>query len=273
MNRIGEPDPVYIQARRALLDALDALEPHRRAVILVGAQAVYLHTGEAQEALSSFTIDADLALNPAMLPDEPALHDALSAAGFTRKEQPGLWFTPDNVEVDLLVPASIAGAGCRGVDLGPNHDRTVAMRAAGLEAALVDNSNRTIVALDAGDRRTFEIAVAGPAALLIAKLHKIGERVEKTPNRLKNKDASDLFLLLRATPTQALATSFRLLIHREETAPSTQAALHYLRSLFSTDTGAGIGLLRAAVAGIEDEETTAQSCIVLANDLLEALAF
>lgn len=49
MNRTGEPDPVYVRARRALLDALQALGPHRAAVVLVGAQAVYLHVGEAQE--------------------------------------------------------------------------------------------------------------------------------------------------------------------------------------------------------------------------------
>ncbi|MHB8574515.1 MAG: hypothetical protein ACYDCQ_04200 [Dehalococcoidia bacterium] len=73
MNESGAPDPAYIRARRGLLDALDALGPHRRAVILVGAQAVYLNVGEAREALSSSTIDADLALNPAAMPDNPAL--------------------------------------------------------------------------------------------------------------------------------------------------------------------------------------------------------
>ena len=39
----GEPDPLYVRARRALLDAADALEAHLDAVVLVGAQAVYLH--------------------------------------------------------------------------------------------------------------------------------------------------------------------------------------------------------------------------------------
>ena len=43
----GEPDPLYVRARRALLDAADALEAHLDAVVLVGAQAVYLQAGEA----------------------------------------------------------------------------------------------------------------------------------------------------------------------------------------------------------------------------------
>jgi len=40
----GEPDPQYVRARRALLDGLAALEPHLDALVVVGAQAVDLHT-------------------------------------------------------------------------------------------------------------------------------------------------------------------------------------------------------------------------------------
>lgn len=271
MNQRGAPDPQYARARAALLDALQALGPHRPAVVLVGAQAVYMHTGEAHEALSSFTSDADLALNPALLLDEPALEAALSNAGFQRKEQPGLWFTPDGVEVDLLVPASIAGPGRRGADPGPHHERTVAMRAVGLEGAFEDNAPQRIAALDTTDPRSFMIAVAGPAALLVAKLHKVGERHERTPDRLKNKDASDLFLLLRATETAALAATLRRLLANPATSETTANALRYLQTLFASEAGAGIALLRAAVEGIEDQDTVAQSCVALAQELLDAL--
>ena len=34
-------DELYVLARRVLLDALDAIGPHRDAIVLVGAQAVY----------------------------------------------------------------------------------------------------------------------------------------------------------------------------------------------------------------------------------------
>jgi hypothetical protein len=40
--------PEYVLARSVLLDALQALAPHLDAVVLVGAQAVYLHTGDAE---------------------------------------------------------------------------------------------------------------------------------------------------------------------------------------------------------------------------------
>ena len=39
--------PEYVAARRVLLDALEALTDHLPSLILVGAQAVYHHTGDA----------------------------------------------------------------------------------------------------------------------------------------------------------------------------------------------------------------------------------
>lgn len=38
-------DDLLVKAREALLDALKALSAHRDAIVLVGAQAVYLYTG------------------------------------------------------------------------------------------------------------------------------------------------------------------------------------------------------------------------------------
>ncbi|MPY92283.1 MAG: hypothetical protein GEV08_04200 [Acidimicrobiia bacterium] len=52
----------YIEARRILLDALDALRPHLKAVVLVGAQAVYLRTAGRLERYQPFTTDAAPAL-------------------------------------------------------------------------------------------------------------------------------------------------------------------------------------------------------------------
>ena len=38
-------DELYVLARRVLLDALEALDAHRDAIVLVGAQAVYRKPG------------------------------------------------------------------------------------------------------------------------------------------------------------------------------------------------------------------------------------
>ena len=47
--------------------------------------------------------------------------------------------------------------------------------------------------------------VAGPAALLVAKVHKIAERTTGTADRVSDKDALDLLRLLQATDTATLA--------------------------------------------------------------------
>ncbi|MEX2125970.1 MAG: hypothetical protein WD795_18920 [Woeseia sp.] len=69
------PDVEYV-ALRVLLEALGT---HRKAVVLTGAQAIYLHIGEGGLTVSSYTTDGDLAIDPRQLDDEPALTGALEA--------------------------------------------------------------------------------------------------------------------------------------------------------------------------------------------------
>jgi hypothetical protein len=52
-------DPLYVRARAALLEATEALAPHLDALVLVGAQAIYLHTGATDLAVAKYTTDAD----------------------------------------------------------------------------------------------------------------------------------------------------------------------------------------------------------------------
>lgn len=62
---------ITIDARRALLDALVALRPHRDALVLVGAQAIYLYTGDADVEIATTTKDSDIAVVPARLGPDP----------------------------------------------------------------------------------------------------------------------------------------------------------------------------------------------------------
>jgi hypothetical protein len=110
--------------------------------------------------------------------------------------------------------------------LGP-HGRRTARRAKGLEGALVDRDRRTITALDATDTRTATIWVAGPSALLVAKLHKIGERVGGQ-DRVRDKDALDVLRLLRAVETEDMADRLRTLARSPLSADVTAEALELL---------------------------------------------
>src|SRR5689334_5461659 len=141
-------DPLYVAARGVLLDALEALEDHRPAVILVGAQAIYVRTGAADldASVAPYTTDADLALNPRHLGPDPRIEQAMHAGGFRLTSEPGIWTasatvggTSVEVPVDLLVPASMA-AGNRAARL-PGHGKHATRRTPGLEAAVVDNTD------------------------------------------------------------------------------------------------------------------------------------
>jgi Nucleotidyltransferase len=199
MNPTGDVE-LLVAARSALLDALDALVEQRDALILIGAQAIYLHTGDAPVALAEATKDSDLAVDPRALSDTPLLDEAMKSAGFhrdLRHPQPGGWLSRTGIPVDLMVPEALAGTvGSRGARIPP-HSRHATRRASGLEAAVVDHEPMTVAALDPDDPRRADMAVAGPAALLVAKLHKLGER-QDTPARLIDKDAHDIYRLLVA---------------------------------------------------------------------------
>lgn len=107
-------DPAYIAARRTLIDVLIALSPHADAIVVVGAHAVYLRTGDSGIAVAPYTTDADLAVNPAVLDERPALETLLKQAGFVREpSKPGAWTTGDSaghapIPIDIMVPAGVA---------------------------------------------------------------------------------------------------------------------------------------------------------------------
>jgi hypothetical protein len=137
MNLPGAID-LLVQARSALLDALEALREHQDAVVLIGAQAIYLHTGRADIALAEATKDSDLALDTRHLADDPRIEQAMSAAGFSQdlsSRQPGAWLNPVGVPVGLMVPEALAGAPAsqrRGARIPP-HANTAARRAVALK--------------------------------------------------------------------------------------------------------------------------------------------
>lgn len=267
-------DNLIVEARAALLDAVAALEAHRESVILIGAQAIYLHTGHVTFAIAEATKDSDLAIDARALDEDPLLEEAMTRAGFVLNpvsRQPGAWMSPKGIPVDLMVPENLAGAGSRrGVRIPP-HDKHSARRAAGLEAAVIDRSPMRVESLD-GDGRSAVIKVAGPAALLVAKLHKLGERVD-TPDRLSDKDAHDVYRLLVATETSELAETVRQLLAEELSQRCTTRALELVQQLFAAGPDAlGSTMAGRAEEGVGQPDTVSASVSFLAQDLLSSLA-
>lgn len=263
----GKPDSEYVKARRVLLDALVSLAAHVDALVLVGAQAVYLHVGPGDLAVAPYTTDGDLVIRPMDLADAPLLEDALKQAGFVVTGQPGIW-KRDDVELDLLVPEAVGGTGRRGARLGP-HGNKVARKVKGLEGALVDSSVMELRSLD-DDPRRMRVHVAGPAALLVSKLHKIADR-EDQPDRLGDKDALDILRLLRGIGTDQLAQSVRRLLGHDLSRAVTGEGLDLLRRLFGAADAKGVEMAVRATEGLEDPAAIRGSCVALTSDLQEAI--
>jgi hypothetical protein len=242
---------------------------------------VHLRT-ESAVTIASFTRDADLAVDPALLPDAPPLEEVMTAAGFRRDpEEVGRWTRSTTVgnqeipvEVDLLVPEAVApGSGRRSVDL-TGHDRLAVRRTRGLEAVLVEHSAMVVRAVEAQDVRALTIEVAGPAALLVAKLHKIAERYESGRHaRLPvDKDAADVYRLFQAVPVHAMADGLRRALTEPVSRKVTETALDNLQRLFGGERSPGIEMTKRGFGVSGDApETTAAVIVAYVSGLRRTL--
>lgn len=264
----GVDDEALTQAaRKVLLDALLALQDHRDALTVVGAQAVYLRTSTATIRSAAYTSDGDISIDPKVLGGQPLLEEAMKSAGFslrldqTGNRMVGLWQRKDRIgateveaQVDLLVPQTLAPGpkSKRRTELPP-HDEWAVKKVPGLEAAAVDRSLMTITSLNAGDTRTIESYVAGPAALLIAKAYKLHERIEDAnrgkPQRLSAKDAGDVYRIMSTIRPAEVAASFATLRSDPRVSTITEHGLEFLHTLFGAPATPGTELAVQALAG------------------------
>ena len=270
----GEAPPEYVSARRTLLDVLEALKAHLDAIVLVGAQAIYQFTGDSDLPIAEFTTDADLSINPQLLASTPLLMQAMKDANFTQVEDQLRWKSASGVFVDLMVPEALAeGTSRRSVTNLAEHGPMSARRTRGLEASLEDRERKIIQALEVSDIRTFEIWVAGPAALLVAKVIKLTERFDvNDPDRVPQKDALDLFRLMQVIPTAELAQRLNRLLQSEVAAPTTTGAIQALARDFARS-DAKAPKLAAQASGLPSSQrgVLAESFALLVRDLLEVL--
>ena len=151
--------------------------------------------------------------------------------------------------------------GRRGARLGV-HGNRAAMKVHGLEGALVSHTPKAISSLAPDADRSRILKVAGPAALLVSKVHKIGERVSAAHAHRRE--------LLHAIDAADMASEFGLLRSHEISSQVTSEALSMFQSLFSTRSGPGTELVVQHVLGIEDSASIAESSVALSQDLLEA---
>ena len=128
-----------------------------------------------------------------------------------------------------------------------------------------------VTGLEAGDERRHEILVAGPSALLVAKLHKIADRTEQ-PRRQRPRDAHDVFRLLREVEVEAFADGFAAMKAADVSHGVALEAIGHLRALFGEPDRHGAQQAALAVTGlVEDPQAVALRCAVLAAEVLSAI--
>lgn len=258
----------YREARRALLDALDALAAHRGALILVGAQAVYFRA-PLGDTRPTYTTDGDLAVDPDLLAGDPDIVGELERAGFTITESgnPGSWESPSGVDIDLMVPEGVLPQSSRRSARLTGHGSRAARRTRGLEVALYDNSEEEMRALADDDDRAVTLRIAGPAALLVAKLVKIRDRLDAgNEDRILPKDAGDVLRLLRNVDAYELGQRLAELARQhEDVAALIQESVSWLRWQSESRSSSLTELVIRYMAEVEDRAQVALAFGTLAG--------
>lgn len=199
------------RSRRLLITTIIALGPYTDALTIVGAHAVHLWVQKKWGPIDmESTRDGDLVVDPVFVAEDPKILDLMASIGLepARDERPGIYgYSTERdlpweqrTTVDLLVPEGYAGKKGRTAKIA-GQDKA-ATRAYGLELAVHDRVLTEISTIDAELMISAKAYVAGPAALLIAKAHKVYERLadlERRPDRLRPKDSGDIALLMMVT--------------------------------------------------------------------------
>jgi hypothetical protein len=234
-------------SRRLLVHTIKALKEFKEAVTVIGAHAVHIWVEQAWGPTGmEATRDGDIVLNPVFVAADPKLIDVMAGVGITPalEDRPGIYGFADEADmewrqrttVDLIVPEAYAGPGRRAARiLGQRHATS---RAVGLELALWDRTLAALTTLD-DPTESVEAYVAGPAALLTAKVHKVHKVHERLadaqtrPARLKAKDSGDVALLMMVSdPAQVAQVMVEAVVEHPEISDVVTKAAMWLTELY-----------------------------------------
>ncbi|TFB98641.1 hypothetical protein [Cryobacterium sp. HLT2-28] len=213
---------------------------------VVGAHAVHVWVQKKWGPIDmESTRDGDLAINPVLIAEDPKIMEIMAEIGLepARPERPGIYGYvserglpwDQRTTVDLLVPETYAGSKGRSARIPGQKSATT--RAYGLELAIHDRTLTKISTTDGEPELSVDVHVAGPAALLIAKAHKVSERladIERRPDRLRPKDSGDIALLMMVTDGTEMAESMmRHVAQSPEIRAVVHDGAHYLVEMYA----------------------------------------
>jgi hypothetical protein len=127
----------------------------------------------------------------------------------------------------------------------------------------------TITALDPADTRSLQTKVAGPAALFVAKAHKLHDRVvSRRADRLDDKDAADVVRLMQTTNPDDVAATLSALGQDAMAGPPSKNALIYIEQLFGRRGAPGIEMAARALRAAMPEDRIEALCVAYVAALL-----
>jgi hypothetical protein len=202
-----------VEARRLLLDALLALEPIRGAFVLGGGQAIDVRFGAPPFPLApSRWWDGDLTMDAPAFDGSASPAERLRSAGLRLRGGPGHWARAEGrlaaffghrarVRLDVVLPDEPWPARLAASD--PRRDGSASIMRP-MVVTLLDAEDRLVGSLDPADDRAVRSRVAGPASLLLTKVHKLETRRKRAIARrralasIPAKDVLDVVRLLTA---------------------------------------------------------------------------
>ena len=95
---------------------------------------------------------------------------------------------------------------------------------------------------------------------------------EPESTRLNDKDAFNVFRLLRAIDIKELAMETQVLLDHNLSQDVTAEAMSFFRDLFGTVTATGVQMIVRSVRGLEDPDVIAASAVPLALDLTSLIS-
>ena len=165
--------------------------------------------------------------------------------------------------VARLMPASVP------TPAGTVYEEATVISMAGPGKYMIQFKDQRIRVQKWSDTRTLDVRVAGPAALLVAKVHKIDDR--KDSDRQSDKDALDVLRLLRGTETDDLVARYAKLLGDKRSEEAALRGQDLLEAQFAKRQNIGVQMAIRSAGALGDTDEISVLFEALVNDFLFAL--
>jgi hypothetical protein len=134
--------------------------------------------------------------------------------------------------------------------------------------------HKLVGSLESGDTRSVavRVRVAGTAVLLVAKTHKLNDRISKgAARRIDDKDAADVVRLLQSSEPAAVAATLGRLCRDADAGPTSEVAVERFAEIFGRRGATGIAMAASALEGAMPPERVQAICLDYADRLRATL--